>query len=275
MKNVAENGALVLAIAVVIGLGTNAWAQGVEDDEELEFEEAEVFFELNNTDGDLGIHALVDGGPWKRLEIRDYNDREILDVWVRRRLRAQGLTEIFFESAEPTFDELTPEDFFLRFKEGTYEVGGKSLDGEELENEVDVTHLMPAPAEPTVNGEVMADNCDDEDPGYNPTELVEGDPVVIAWPPITMSHPDLGSPRSSPDITIHNYEIVVETDLELEPEEEFTAIFSAIVPPDVNSMVIPPEFLALNDTFKYEVLGRESSYNQTAVESCFVITEAP
>jgi hypothetical protein len=28
-----------------------------------EFDEAEIFFELNNTDGDLGIHALIDACP--------------------------------------------------------------------------------------------------------------------------------------------------------------------------------------------------------------------
>ena len=73
-----------------------------DDEEELEFEEAEVFFELNNTDGDLGIHALIDGGPWKLLEIHDVDDRNMLTVNARGRMRRQGLTEIFFESAEPT-----------------------------------------------------------------------------------------------------------------------------------------------------------------------------
>ena len=28
------------------------------------FTEAEIFLELNDTDGDLGIHASIDGGPW-------------------------------------------------------------------------------------------------------------------------------------------------------------------------------------------------------------------
>ena len=31
------------------------------DEDEVPFEVAQVFFELNNTDGDLGIHALIDG----------------------------------------------------------------------------------------------------------------------------------------------------------------------------------------------------------------------
>jgi hypothetical protein len=38
-------------------------------------------------------------------------------------------------------------------------------------------------------------------------------------------------------------------------------------------MTIPAEFLALGETFKYEVLAREESYNQTAIETCFVLVE--
>ena len=105
-----------------------------EDEVEIPFDVAEVFFELNKTDGDLGIHAMIDGEPWKRLQIEDTKERRILGVGVRGRLRRQGLTEIFFESAEPTFDELPPSVFFHRFPEGTYEVEGVSLEGDELEN---------------------------------------------------------------------------------------------------------------------------------------------
>ena len=78
-----------------------------DDGDEIPFDVAEVFFELNNTDGDLGIHALIDGDPWKRLYIEDPRDRKMLNIYVRGRLRRQGLTELFFESAEPPFDELT------------------------------------------------------------------------------------------------------------------------------------------------------------------------
>lgn len=45
--------AMILGFAAPLGL-----AEG--DDEEIPFDEAEIFFELNNTDGDLGIHALID-----------------------------------------------------------------------------------------------------------------------------------------------------------------------------------------------------------------------
>lgn len=238
-------------------------------DDEIPFDVAEVFFELNNTDGDLGIHAMVDGGPWKRMKIEDKNERTIFKVNTRGRLRRQGVTEIFFESAEPTFDEFPPEQFFRRFPAGTYEVEGMSTDGEELENEVEVTHAMPAPPAANVNGAPIALQCDDEEPGYD-APLVAG-PVVISWPPVTTTHPDLGEPRNSPDIEIYNYQVVVETELETADGEEFVTVLSVILPPDITTLEIPSGFLAQDDTWKYEVLARESSFNQTAMESCFLL----
>src|SRR5262245_1200362 len=66
--------------------------------QETPFDEAQLFFELNHTDGDLGIHGLIDGDAWKRLEIEDPAERKMLNIWVSGRLRRQGLTEVFFES---------------------------------------------------------------------------------------------------------------------------------------------------------------------------------
>ena len=241
-------------------------------DEEIEWDVAEVFFELNNTDGDLGIHALIDGEPWKRLNIEDVNERRIFGASVRSRLRRQGLTEIFFESAEPTFDELAPETFFRRFPEGTYEVEGISLDGLEIESEVEITHAMPAPPVPTVNGVPAATQCDDEEPGYD-APVIDADEYVIAWQPVTMTHPTLGDPQNAPGLVIVNYQVVVETELETPDGEEFETIFSVILPPDVTEMTIPEEFMEQGDTFKYEVLAREESWNQTAIESCFLTEE--
>ena len=61
----------------------------------------------------------------EKLTIEDPNGKNILRVKVGGRLKRQGLTEIFFESAEPTFDELSPQGFFNRFPKGTYEIEGK------------------------------------------------------------------------------------------------------------------------------------------------------
>jgi hypothetical protein len=259
---------LCIATGVAPLLLTPAFADD-HDEDEIPWEVAEVFFELNNTDGDLGIHSLVDGGPWKRLQIEDTKERTILNVHARGRLRRQGMTEIFFESAEPTFDELAPEQFFNRFPEGTYDVEGITLDGEELASETEITHAMPAPPAPTVNGVAAAMQCDDEEPGYD-APVIDADEYVIAWPEVALTHPSLGDPQNSPDITIINYEVVVEAELETPDGEEFTSVLSVILPPDVTAMTIPDEFLEQSDSFKYEVLAREESWNQTAIESCFL-----
>ena len=146
---------------------------------------------------------------------------------------------------------------------------GWTLEGGELEGETEITHRMPAPPAPQVNGNAMAVQCDDEEPGYDAPTV--GTPVTITWPAVMATHPLLGYPQDSPDITIVNYEVVVETELEGPGGEEFTTVFSVLIPPDVTAMTIPEEFLGQGDTFKYEVLAREESWNQTAVESCFEV----
>ena len=267
---------LTVLVALLLGfIAPVAWAyEGDDDDDDddaIQFDEGEIFFELNNTDGDLGIHAMIDGDAWKKLSIEDPSERQLLRISVRSHLRQQGLTELFFESAEPRFDDLPPADFFERFEEGTYEIEGETLEGDELESEAELTHLMPAPPEPTVNGEPMAEECDEDDPDYDAPEV--SGPVTIAWPAVRSSHPDLGDPQSSRDIVIHNYQVVVEAEIETADGEELEVLLSVILPPGVTSMTIPEEFLALSDEWKYEILVREESFNQTAVESCFVLEE--
>jgi hypothetical protein len=232
------------------------------EEDELEFDEAHIFFELNNTDGDLGIHALIDGEPWKKLQIIDESEKKVLSINVRSRLRRQGLTELFFESAEPPFDELSPEEFFDRFPAGTYEIEGLTLEGDEIVSDAEVTHLMPAA--PEINTFLFDADCEDED------FVALSEPIVIGWDPVESTHPDLGE---SGDITIYNYEVVVETEFEIDGEE-FASVFSVILPPGETSMTIPAEFIAQGDEFKYEVLAREESFNQTATESCFVLADA-
>lgn len=247
------------AAAAVLVLGTASPVVSADDEEEIPFDVANVFFELNNTDGDLGIHALIDGEPWKKLKIEDTRERKMLNIRLTGRLKKQGLTELFFESAEPTFDELSPEKFFSRFPEGEYEVEGVTLDGVEMESTSVVTHLMPAPPRVSVSGQPVPDDCD-EDEGPAVT-----DPYTVSWDPITTSHPDLG--RSNEAITVVKYELVIER------EEPDPLKFSIDLPPDVTSLQLPVGLANPGEEFKVEVLVREESGNQTATESCFQIEE--
>jgi len=247
-----------IATAVIL-TGSAGYAQPAnEKEQETPFDEARLFFELNHTDGDLGIHALIDGDAWKRLEIDGPNDVVMLEVFVRNRLRKQGLTEFFFESAEPPFDELPPKQFLKRFPEGVYDIGGLTLDGKELESEVTLSHVLAAPpGNIQISGVDSAENCD-ADPLPSVSE-----PVTISWDPVTQSHPDIGTPNVA--VEVEQYELI------LEIEEPTERAMSIPLPPDVTSFELPSDFIALSDAFKFEIIVRAVNGNQTAVESCFEI----
>jgi len=242
----------LLAAALTAGAFVPA-ATSDDDEDEVPFDVANVIAELNDTDGDLGFHALIDGDAWNKVEIEDPTGRRLLRLFIQNRLRRQGLTELFFESAEPPFDELPPEEFFARFPEGVYEISGRTIDGRDLESEAQFTHVMPAPA--NITSPPLA-NCE--------TPAVVTDPqITIEWDPVVTSHPDLG--RSDPAIQIVGYEAVVSRD-------EPTPLTQTVeLPPDVTMLAIPAEFIETGAIYKFEVLTMEASGNRTAVESCFIV----
>jgi hypothetical protein len=254
MRNRTHVGALA-----AIGLAAAALlhpASAAEDS--IPFAEAELFFELNDTDGDLGIHSSIDGEGWTRLTIEDPSERTILDIEVRGRLRQQSLTQLFFESAEPPFDELAPGVFFRRFPAGVYEISAVTLEGGEMESEAVLTHAMPAPpSNIRVNGYLLPDDCD-ADPG--PQVDASGN-IFITWDPVDTTHEEIGSPRGSTDIEIVLYQIFLEQD-------DF-ALAVDHGPADTE-LLIPPGLLDPG-AVKVEILAREESHNQTATETCFVV----
>lgn len=258
MNNPVRKWARIPMAAAAVISGAVAWAgsgTNEEEEEEAPFDVASLFFELNDTDGDLGIHGMIDGDAWKHLEIEDPRERTILDLQVSGRLRRQGLTEVFFESDEPSFDELSPKAFFRRFPAGKYEIEGRTLDGRELESTTVLSHVMPAPAgNITVAGIPAAENCD-----ADPLPSV-GEPVIISWDPVTQSHPEIGK---SGAVEVANYQFIVER------EEPTLLVLSVDLPPEVTQFEIPSGFIGLGDEFKFEIVVRAANGNQTASESCF------
>lgn len=222
----------------------------------VEFPEAELFFELNDSAGDLGIHSSIDGPPWTRLEIEDPNERTILSITPKGRLRRQGLTQLFIESAEPSFDELAPEKFFRRFPEGAYEIEAPTLDGDLLESTVMLSQVMAArPGNIVVNG-VPSVDCD-----VTPFPQVSA-PVLVNWDAVKTSHPEIG--KSGP-VEIVRYQFFVE-----QPADSSFKL-SVDLPPSETEFQIPEEILALSTDFKYEIIARTASGNNTAVEACFTL----
>jgi hypothetical protein len=241
---------MVALLPMMLAEKTNA----LQNTQEMPFPEAELFLELNDTDGDLGIHASIDGGPWTSLAIEGPNERLLLDVVSRGRLSRQGMTQLFFESAEPPFDELAPAVFFRRFPEGKYEIEGLAQGGGTLESTVVLSHVLAAPPENILlSGIPAAENCD-----ADPLPVVQS-PVVIRWDPVTESHPTIGKPG---EIEIERYQLFVEReDIKL----------SLDLPPSVTEFEVPEGVTSQPGVYKFEIIARATNLNNTAIESCFEV----
>jgi len=214
------------------------------------FAVADLFVELNDTDEDLGLHAEIDGGTWTSLDIDGPGDIPLLGIVSKGRLRSQGLTQLAFESAEPTFEEFAPEDFFQRFPEGVYDIEAVAQGGGTFKSRVRLSHVLAAPAEATVSGLAAAEDCDATLP-----EVVA--PVVIDWDDVTESHPEVG--KAGP-VTISRYQFFL---------EQGAMKLSLDLPPTVTEFEIPASLTAAGGVFKFEIIARTSTGNNTAIESCF------
>ena len=237
---------------VVVGLAGSVVASIVRAQPPLRFAEAELFLELNDTDGDLGIHGSIDGLTWTNLTVEGPGDRPLLSIASSGRLRTQGLTQLAMESAEPPFDELPPADFFLRFPEGRYEIEGRAQDGATIRSIAVLSHVLAAPPENIlVSGARAAESCD----APNLPKVVP--PVLIDWDPVTESHPDIGKQGR---IRVSRYQLFVERE---------GVKLSLDLPPEVTQFEVPTAVTSLGNDFKFEIIVRTTDGNNTAIESCF------
>jgi hypothetical protein len=251
---------LVPLVALILGAAApELWAGDDKDDDELEFEETWFNIEFNFSDQDLGVRGFVDGEPWKEVEIENPKGRTIAEVEAKKRMAKQGFAELFFESGEPTLEEVSIKKFLKRFPEGTYEFEGETIEGEEIEGEAEFTHVIPC----------------------GPAGLsASGDPIVITWDFVTQvvdldnSEFDKVScidPEDPEDLDIVGYRVEVEWEEVLnegtEDEEEIKHRFGIDLKADQNSVTVPPEFIPSGQDYQYEVLVVEASGNQTITEA--------
>ncbi|UCF88830.1 MAG: hypothetical protein JSV70_00830 [bacterium] len=226
---------LLLALAVSMMLVTGAWA--------IPYSATKIIIEVNSTDGDAGIQIFLDGEGWSELEITDPNGAEILDIEAEGSIGMQGITELFFESAEPSFDEQSLEELFELFPEGKYRFRGETVDGQPLKGKATLTHAIPA-------GPIIL--------SPEEGEVVDPGDVVIFWDPITDPLPGTWVP-----VDIAGYQVIVER------EEPTVLVFRVDLPATAAQVTVPWEFLEAGTTYKVEVLAIEESGNQTITESEF------
>lgn len=115
----------------------------------IPFEEAESFFEFNTTDNDLGLQIFLDSEDWEKVSVNDANDKQIVQISAKGPLMELGITELRFESAEPS-----PEEVLALFPPGEYHFIGKAIEGEKLFSTSELSHdFLAAPAMSPSDGE--------------------------------------------------------------------------------------------------------------------------
>ena len=238
--------ALIMGAAVPQALATGFICVD-EDGEPMGLDESKVFFEYNSSDEDLGIQFFWDGKPWKWMIVQNGNWRSVLNVGTLRNLRKLGLTEGFFESAEPglcpeeeecTDDEIeaAKEAFLSRFPEGTYKFKGMATEGCLLFGDDLLTHNL-----------------------LDPVEL-----IVEGYPNITWEN-------DNPDGETVQVEVVIELVVDADTDNERVFKETATFPGDQEGYVVSTTFQTLVDEnpggeLKVEVVIDEESGNRTITE---------
>lgn len=229
--------AVLVAGTVLLGGTTALRAQDGPAADQVPFGAAEVFFEFNSTAQDLGIQVFLDGESWKELVIVDPDGNILLDVRGKGNVKMLGLTELFFESTEPSFDELSFEEILALFPKGTYHFFGVTVEGRAMVGTSTLTHDIPA-------GPVILS------PGSG--ELVDRNNAVIRWRSVTRPA----------GIQIATYQIIVE-------QPGGGRVFDVEVAGNTTSLTVPKEFLKRSANYIFEVLAKEVSGNQTITEDSF------
>ncbi len=216
--------------------------------EVFEMGDSRLKFEINATDGDGGIQAFIDADQWRSMSIYDPAGRRIFTSTTKGRMAEQGGTELFLESAEPPFTEVSLEDLLTRWPEGEYRFRGRSLDGDLYVGQWELTHDIPDG--PTLVAPIEGDPAQDPDA------------TVVEWQPV--AHPG-GSP-------IIGYQVlVVQPDTGIDALPKIT--LDVTMPPDATSLAVPPGFLQPGTEYEWEVLAIESSGNQTLSSSTFTTSD--
>lgn len=142
---------LISSLMAVVVLGLTAvdpkYRAHADADGVIPFSVVQLFIERNATDNDAGIQVFFDGEAWKEAEIFDPKGRKILGIETQGDFKKLGLTDLRFESAEPSLDEVK-----AKFPPGVYKFKGKTLKGGKLVGTAELSHAIPdAPTNVAVN----------------------------------------------------------------------------------------------------------------------------
>jgi hypothetical protein len=233
---------LVIAVALVFGVAAanSSPSPRRAARKTVRLDEATMIVEVNATDGDAGLQVFLDGEPWNKMTIFAPDGRKIAAVNARTRLKDYGLTELFSESSEPSFDEFPLRKFKRLWPEGRYRFVGTTIEGKRLAGKARLSHDIP-------------DGPQIVSPAAGST--VPPGSFVASWNPV---------PKPT-GINIVAYRAIVE-------REDPLRVFSVDLPASVTSVTVPSEFVEPGTRYKLEVQAIEASGNQTLTEITFRVS---
>jgi hypothetical protein len=210
----------------------------------VRLKDARLKFEINATDGDGGIQVFLDAESWRRMSIFDPAGRRIFTTATEGRMGKQGGTELFLESAEPTFAQLPLARLLERFPAGAYTFRGTGLKGERYVGVARLTHDLP-------DGPRLLSPLESDAP-QDPRR------TVLRW---TRVRPPNGSP-------IIGYQVLV-----VQPKSGLRSLpkltLDVTMLPTTTSLLVPRGFLRPGTEYEWEVLAIERGGNQTLSSSTF------
>ena len=219
--------------------------------ESIPLKEAKLNIEHNARDEDTGFQGFLDSEGWKSMTVTG-PDGKVLDFNGKGELGQLGLTELFFETAEPENADVPIEDLLETLPEGNYVFRGTATEaGERLGTTTGtalLTHDIPK------GPELLTPEEDEQVP--------EDEDLLVSWEPVDET-------IDGSDVNIIAYQLIVEKDEA--PHQHMIGKFglSMYLPADVTQMIIPAEFLEPGTDYEWEVLAIEESGNQTLNSGSF------
>jgi hypothetical protein len=227
-----------IALAATVGAAVAATGGGSSSDgraaakKPLEFEAHDLYIETNDTDKDAGLQLFADAEQWRHFKLLDTNGNTMININTRGNVHKVGLSELFMEASEPSFDEVPFSKFKKQFPEGKYRFRGETVGGRKMVGSDRLSHLIPDGPNLTF-----------------PTKSSTLDPdgFVVTWDPVT----------KPAGVDIVTYEVIV---------EQGDRTFDMYLPGDATSGTISGEFLEPDTKTAGEVLARDKSGNQTITQ---------
>ncbi|MGA7367612.1 MAG: hypothetical protein WBX01_00650 [Nitrososphaeraceae archaeon] len=254
-----KNKTMILLTAAILSTGLAAIytsgqvtsAQTAASDTAIPLKDAKLNIEHNVKDGDTGFQGFLDSEGWNSITVTG-PDGNVLNLTGQEKLGQLGLTELFFETVEPENADVPIAEVLETIPEGEYTFEGPAIEAGEEQGETKGTALLThdIPEGPDL---------------LSPAENA----IVSAAEDLLVSWGQVNKTINGSDINVIAYQLIIKKDEDPDPNMIGKMGLSMYLPPDVQEITIPSEFLEPETDYDWEVLAIEESGNQSLNSSRF------